>query len=90
MQFTGIKDKNGVEIYEADIVRFDTEDGIATSQVVFDDGDEDESTWISGLRFKVIDLADYEDDEPIGLVIIGNIYQNPELLGQSPDPAIAG
>lgn len=83
MQFTGLSDKSGVEIYEGDIVQTDSEDGVVTGRITFDmNYEDDESFWWSGFCLKVIEVTDYTDDEPIELIVIGNIYSNPELLGE--------
>ncbi len=81
MQFTGIKDKNGKEIYEGDVIEatealFGERAHIKSKAVVrFEDG-----------AFKVasVNLSIVAITETNGLSfdpeIIGNIYENPELL----------
>jgi hypothetical protein len=79
MQYTGLKDKNGGEIYEGDIVRakrlqdFFEREQIEISEVKFD------AEEAYGLAPDSCGGPDgniwYEDVE-----VIGNIYENPELL----------
>lgn len=76
MQYTGLKDKNGVEIYEGDIVYDDWDNKIG--QVIFEMGvfcfETDEPA-------DRVSLAErYHRDCGLILKIIGNIYENPELL----------
>lgn len=77
MQYTGLKDKNGKEIYEGDIIcynRGQTESREKMTVMWMDAGfvlsayKEDWSYYLS-------------DCIPVTLEVIGNIYENQELLG---------
>ncbi|MCI4463727.1 MAG: hypothetical protein JHC30_06120 [Caldisericum sp.] len=74
MQYTGLKDKNGKEIYEGDIVKYDNHLYIVKwldKFVGFMGVGVDQER--SDLFLDLVFLTPYK--------VVGNIYENPELLG---------
>lgn len=85
MQFTGLTDKNGKQIFEGDIVTFEdggcypSEDEVYTNVGVVVYG---------GYMFTItnretVEMGDLVDcsEDTLECEVIGNIYDNPELLG---------
>ena len=86
-QFTGQYDKNDKKIYEGDVVRWEYPDydnctgwrGIVKNvcKVTFEYG----SFRINAYPYNLGSCEDFfEDKETYGLEVIGNVYDNPELL----------
>lgn len=71
MQYTSLKDKNGKEIYEGDVIDAPVHCGKA--EVVYDQP-YNASFCVGNGLLGVIDYSDIE--------VVGNVYENPELLNR--------
>lgn len=78
MQYTGLKDKNGTEIYEGDIVKYTSELENGIFEVKYSNC-RFYGLWIEA-NFMDITTDLFYLGSSNELEVIGNIYQNPELL----------
>ena len=89
MQYTNLEDENGKEIYEGDLVKIDAGYG----------GDHFYKECIAEIKYDAPGFYPHNLNDEDGVVwqddcyhfksfeIIGNIYENPELLQTTNDPA---
>lgn len=101
MQSTGLVDKNGMEIFEGDILKFNDEwndycyegyvdgtiEGInfveierETTCFTFGKFQTSESSLLYFMRDEYLSFKDLITDKKFEFEIVGNVYENPELL----------
>jgi len=90
--FTGLKDKNGKEIYEGDIIIYGNDEGVEKRQYVIEwkdgmfigqyepENDTDYEISFVDCKDNYNQLRSFASFNSVLLEIIGNIYQHKELL----------
>ena len=76
-QYTGLTDKNGTKIFEGDIIDFLYRSGYDDYGIVQYDADETEFGFVYNSIYEGLGRHYQSKD----IEVIGNIYDNPELLG---------
>ena len=77
MQYTGLKDMREKEIYEGDIVKLRANHGIGVVKY-YDEWGAFVIEYIKPRPLAVLGINYYKEN----IEILGNIYENPELLGE--------
>lgn len=79
MQSTGLKDKNGKDIFEGDILACKTDDEVINLNIFWDE--EHALFMFESKKYNEQEpLAELVENNTYPFEIIGNIYENPELL----------
>ena len=77
MEYTGLKDMKEKEIYEGDIVKLRANHGIGVIKY-YDEWGAFIVEYIKPRPLAVLGMNYYKED----IEVLGNIYENPELLGE--------
>ena len=79
MESTGLHDKNGKEIFEGDILAFETDEGILNVNIYWNS--KHALFMFKSEKYKEEELlAELVENNTYPFEIAGNIYENPELM----------
>ena len=93
LEYTGLKDSKGVEIYEGDVLKYSIYDEERTGVIKYEDKWAQfylstKNKYGVGVGLTSVHSWYYNnsDNDETDVEIIGNIYENPELLQTTNDP----
>lgn len=79
MQFTGLMDKNGKEVYEGDVVRFGDLGEEGTGEFELGAVVYEKAAFVLK-RIKPVKWIDWPSEYFEDCEVVGNVYENPQLL----------
>lgn len=89
MQYTGLKDNHDKEVFEGDIIKIKNEDGLYDYGEVVYGRKAAFCLWLpqvmTGIRVPLLNYVHGIMIDDYDIEVLGNIYENPELIGDNND-----